>query len=173
MNTRLASGIVGAAIAGGVIGFGLGRCSAPAPTAQTGARAAPTQEFTANVVRVGDGDTIEVSPVEPPGPNEKVRLLGIDAPALGKPGYAEGTAALRGLVAAGSVRIEFERANRGERDTSERILGYVVIDGLNANIEMVRLGWATFSDKHGGLRYAAELRAAEDEARAEKRGIWR
>ncbi|CAG1007059.1 Thermonuclease [Phycisphaerales bacterium] len=172
MNTRWIAIVAGVAIASGGLGFVAGRRSAPAPLPE-GVRAAPESEFTATVVRVGDGDTIDVAPTDPPAPNEKIRLLGIDAPALGEKWCTESTNALRTLVQGKSIRVEFEREGEGRRDKSERVLGYVVLDGQNVNVEMVRQGWARYSDKHGGTRFAAELRSAEDESRSGKRGMWK
>ena len=130
-------------------------------------------EFAGSVVRISDGDTLELAPVDPPGPTEKVRLLGIDAPAKGQPLYKEAGDALGAMTRSGPIRVEFERAGHGQRDEYNRLLAYVFAGDKNLNLELVRQGWAVYSRKHGGERLAAELRAAEDEARTARRGVWK
>ena len=121
------------------------------------------------VVRVVDGDTIRV---RYEGRDEPVRLLCINTPERGKPGFEEATEAMRGLVEGRAVVLEFERPGEPERDRYGRLLAYVFLDGLNVNAEMVRLGLTPFWTKYGEGRLAAEFREAEIEAKAEKRGLW-
>jgi micrococcal nuclease len=156
-------------ILSGVAGIVIGRCSAPSGSSSL----RPAKEFSATVMRISDGDTLELAPEDPPGPAEKVRLLGIDAPNTGKPLFKEAGAALGALTSTGPIRVEFDRAGRGERDEYGRLLAYVFAGETNVNVEQVRQGWATYSKKHGGERFASELRAAEDEARAARRGVWK
>ena len=64
---------------------------------------------------------------------------------------------------------------KGARSIRARV-GYMpeddcYVEGL-AGVEMVRLGWSPVSTRHGVGKYARELRAAEAESIAARRGIW-
>ena len=140
-------------------GFALGRLSAPKVV---GARhAVPLHPVLGSttltgqrgeVTRVVDGDTIRVLYR---GTDESVRLLRIDTPERGQPGFEEATAALRRLVGGREVVLEFETPGVEERDRYGRLLAYV---------EMVRLGHSRFWTEYGRGRYACDFEAAEREA---------
>ena len=94
------------------------------------------------VTRVTDGDTIKVS-----GNGESkitVRLVGIDAPETskkknkpGQPYSKKSTKHLAGLVLNKSVTVKSYGTDR-----YGRILGVVIVNGKNVNIEMVKAGLA-------------------------------
>jgi micrococcal nuclease len=119
------------------------------------------------VARVVDGDTVVLEDgvyVE----LKRIRFLGIDTPDEKDPLYEESKQKMRELTAGRVVLLERDRKNT---DGLERLLRYVFVDGRNINVEMVRLGYAR-AYMHKGLRYEAEILAAEREAREQKRGIW-
>jgi micrococcal nuclease len=60
-------------------------------------------------------------------------------------------------------------AYKGE-DRYGRTLGVMMVDGLNVNREMVRLGYAWHYLKYSNDQALAD---AEKEARAGKRGLWK
>ena len=124
------------------------------------------------VLRVVDGDTLHVRVAGSPTPDEKIRLLRINTPERDQPGYERATAALMALVAGRSVELEWERPEAAERDEYGRLLAYVWVDGTLVNLELVRQGFTRFFTKYGPGRYAERFRAAEEEARAAKRGLW-
>lgn len=124
------------------------------------------------VIRVGDGDTIEVTPLSNPDRKEKVRLLGLNAPGKGEKGFAEAQKALAALLGDKQVTIEYEEKGVPARDDHNRVLAYVFVDDTNASVEMVRQGWSPFSTRHGGARFADELNKAEKEAKDAKLGVW-
>jgi micrococcal nuclease len=69
------------------------------------------------------------------------------------------------------IDLEFEvdriRGNNG------RLLAYVLVDGKNLNIDLVRQGLSPYYTKYGkSQKYDAEFRAAERLARKEKLNIW-
>ena len=128
-----------------------------------------TTEHAVTVLRVIDGDTIEV---RWRGRPERVRLLRIDTPERGRHGYDEATRALERLVGGREVVLEFERPGRVERDKYDRLLAYVIVEGENANVELVRQGWTRFWTRYGAGRLADELTAAEREAREHSAGLW-
>lgn len=104
---------------------------------------------------------------------DEIRLNGIDAPeyrqtcrdAAGRDWDCgkEAARALRNLVAGRTVECTGLDADRYGRLVSRCTVGDLVI-----NAEMVRLGWAIAYTRHATL-YLRE----EEEARHEKRGIWR
>lgn len=126
-----------------------------------------------HVAEVKDGDSfrLENSPVD-------IRMLAIQAPKLskGRPGFKvwpfadKAQAALAGLVQGHSVTL---RLGTTARDLNGRILAHVVRDdGLWLQQELLREGWArvyTFADNR---QFTPELFAAEQEARAARRGLW-
>ncbi len=121
-----------------------------------------------SVVRVVDGDTIKVRYF---GKVESVRLLRINTPERGRPGYKEATLKLKGSIER-TVRLEFERPDVVHRDKYDRLLAYVISNGKNVNVEMVEAGWSRFWVKYGEGRFAKEFKKAENEARLAERGLW-
>jgi micrococcal nuclease len=118
---------------------------------------------------VFDGDTIDVATVG------RVRLLGIDAPEIGRgldtpaPFGREARARLGALVLRRWVRLEYEGA---ATDTYNRRLAYVLTeDGQFVNAVLVREGLARVSARTP-LARLRELKRAEAEAQAYRRGIW-
>lgn len=121
------------------------------------------------VLKIVDGDTLDVTYK---GTTERIRMLCINTPERGRPGYAEATNALRKLVERGAVRLEFEKPGKEERGGYGRLLAYLFVDDLNVNVEMVRLGWSKHFTKYGRGKYAHLFGLAEQEAKADRRGVW-
>jgi micrococcal nuclease len=84
-------------------------------------------------VAVYDGDTITVAT------NEEVRLIGIDAPELSEPGGDIARNYLACLVLYKQVTLVKGDENR---DSYERLLRYVYVNGVCINEEMIRTGYA-------------------------------
>jgi len=85
------------------------------------------------VARVIDGDTIEL------GDGTRVRLVQIDAPEAGRECYAQkSTGALKKLLPAGSEVRLVRDARLDNRDRFGRLLRYVIADGKNVNMLLVR-----------------------------------
>ena len=122
----------------------------------------------ARVVRVIDGDTIVV---EIEGKTYSLRYIGIDAPESAGEWLAnEATAANRDLVGGKTVYLEMDTS---EVDVYDRLLRYVYLaDGTFVNAELVRLGYARAVAYEPDTARQDELRAAEEEARAQGRGLW-
>lgn len=122
------------------------------------------------VVRaVLDGDTIDVATVG------RVRLLGIDAPEIGRrydtpaPFAYEARERLVALVLRRWVRLEREGPGR---DIYSRHLAYVVReDGVFVNAALVRDGLARVNARLP-LSRLEELKRAESEAQTFRRGMW-
>jgi micrococcal nuclease len=126
-------------------------------------------EWGATVARVGDGDTLELAS------GRHVRLVQIDAPELGG-GECYARQSLRELesLAPPGRRVELERDPRlDDVDRYGRLLRYVLVDGRNVNLELVRRGAATPYFYRGDEgRYADTLLRAVAAARGARRGMW-
>jgi endonuclease YncB( thermonuclease family) len=126
----------------------------------------------AKVVQVNHGDEFEVM-WRPPVPMRfNVRLNRVDTPFKDQSGGKEATEELADLIYGKQVRIEFEDPDKPYQDRSERLIAYAHIDGKNVGVEMIRSGQAEFFTKYGEGKYAEAMKAAEDQAKAAKRGRW-
>lgn len=132
----------------------------------------------ARVVRVVDGDTVVV---EIPRPSrglesrETVRLVGVDAPELGRgsrpadPGGPESAGAARALLQGREVLLAFDKELR---DRYGRVLAYLYSpEGDCLNLTLVRTGAARALLKYP-FAFSAAFERAEREARAAGRGLW-
>lgn len=121
-----------------------------------------TDEEGYRVVKISDGDTVTLLS----GTTQtRVRLYGIDAPERGQDYGTRATEHLRGLLAAGRVRLV---STGGDR--YQRTIGILYTpDGENVNLAMLEAGYAWHYKKYSNdLAYAhAELRAREN-----LRGLW-
>ena len=130
------------------------------------------QEETYRVVRVVDGDTIEI---EYQGRLEKVRYIGIDTPETVHPrrpveAYGvEAAEANRQLVEGKRVRLEFDVQRR---DRYGRLLAYVYAGDTMVNEWLVREGYAQVATYPPNLKYVDRFIAAQLSAREEGRGMW-
>lgn len=102
------------------------------------------------VIEVVDGDTIVVAG------GQRVRMIGIDTPERGQCGYYEATAALTALV--GLRPVVLVGGARDDVDRYGRLLRYVDVDGVDANLEMLRSGHARarYDSRDGYGRHARE-----------------
>ena len=143
--------------------------------AAPGAAPSGAAEMSALVVRVIDGDTLDVSL---DGKTERVRLLGIDTPEMRhdeqpeEPYAREAKTYARRLANGQRVQLLSERGIH-DRDKYGRLLRYVVLpDGRCLNVLLVCEGYARLFSRRQHLSRSAELLSCEKEARAEGRGLW-
>lgn len=127
-----------------------------------------------DVLRVVDGDTIVV---RYRGTAEKVRLLHVDTPesvhpdpsrnsALGK----KASAYTRSRLSGRQVSLAFGPEKRGKYG---RLLAYVILDGENFNLELVRSGWSPYYTKYGKSRTLhQEFLTAQQAAKSRGANIW-
>lgn len=141
---------------------------------------------TASVVRVVDGDTVDLEI------GERVRLIGIDAPEMwmdpptasqrqlsrsdgqaqsGRTGCfaEEAKNKLKELVEGKVARLEKDKS---ERDKYDRLLRYVFVDDNNIGEIMVREGFARLATYPPDTKYYGVFKEAEKKARENKLGLW-
>jgi endonuclease YncB( thermonuclease family) len=121
------------------------------------------------VVGVADGDTLTVLTAE--RQQHRVRLTGIEAPEK-RQGFGQVSKQhLSALAYDKTVSVVFHK-----RDRYQRILGKVLVNGVDAGLEQIRSGLAWHYNKYE-REQSPEDRVAyarvEEKARAERRGLWR
>lgn len=122
------------------------------------------------VERVSDGDTVRLLIA---GRDEKVRLIGIDAPELGqRPWGKRSKDHLREIISGSSWSVSLE-LDIVERDKYGRLLGYLrTPDGTLINEMMVRDGYAVLYTFPPNVKYVDLLTKAQTDARSKQLGIW-
>ena len=126
------------------------------------------------VIRISDGDTILVNYKGKP---VLVNLLHVNTPESLHPDAKENIPLkkiasdytekrLKGKY----VKLEFEGAFRGRYG---RLIAYVIVDGVNFNLELVRQGLSPYYTRYGqSQKYDKEFREAEKYARKHQLNIW-
>jgi len=120
------------------------------------------------VVKVADGDTITVQ--DDQGQKHRIRLAGIDAPEMNQPYGLHSKNNLRSLVAGQTVKVEYEK-----RDRYNRIVGKVLIDGLDVGLEQVRVGLAWHYKRYQGEQSSEDRQLYADyekAAQSRRMGLW-
>lgn len=126
----------------------------------------------AQVLRVVDGDTIEV---DIDGTEEDLRYIGVDTPETVKPGSPvecfgpQASDRNHELVEGRSVRLEFDRELR---DDYGRLLAYVYVGKRFINGELVAGGFARTLEIEPNTARAGLLNRLEAEAGSAGRGLW-
>jgi len=128
------------------------------------ATAAPAQE--AQFLSVIDGDSLVL---EIDGSTREVRLIGIDAPEHGQEYGVQARCEAMRLCYGHSLRVEYDRQRK---DKYGRLLAYVYSGDKLLNAEMVRAGLALAVRYEPNVLHYDQLREAEKEARARRRGFW-
>lgn len=140
----------------------------PAPVASQ------ADSTTVQVVRVIDGDTIEVCCVF--GDREKDRYIGVDTPETHHPMRGvepygmEASEANRNLVDGKTVSLEFDVE---QRDRYWRLLAYVFLkDGTFVNAWLVEHGFAQVMTVPPNVKHQELFLKLQREAREARRGLW-
>lgn len=129
------------------------------------------------VTRVIDGDTIEVRTA---GRSNRVRLIGVDTPEVGRPLASEATAFTRRWLEGREVWLEDDVQLR---DRYSRRLAYVWLERpQNQSLAEVRVkmfnaiivaeGYAQLMTIPPNVRYVEIFRVLQTEARENGRGLW-
>ncbi len=130
---------------------------------------ANAETITGRVVGVADGDTITV--LDANKVQHKIRLSGIDAPEKKQPFGNRSKESLSALAFDKTVSVETSK-----RDRYGRQIGKVLVNGQDVNLMQVERGMAWFYRQYQREQSPNDRRlyeAAEDTARADKRGLWR
>jgi micrococcal nuclease len=148
----------------------------------------PGRFLEGTVRRVIDGDTVVVRLAD--RRQEKVRLIGIDAPEI-----HESEKLTREVARTGRDRVTLRRLGRrsaaftaarlpagrrvrleldvDRRDRDERLLAYVWrADGILVNLALLEAGQAQLLTIPPNVRHADRFRACAAAARAARRGLW-
>jgi len=113
------------------------------------------------VTKVLDGDTVIIEG------GDSVRLLGIDADEKGHPCYSSAKERLEEFVLNKEVYLE---ADKEDKDQYKRYLRYLILDGENINLKLVKEGLAIARFSPENLKYKEEIINAEKQARENKVG---
>ncbi len=125
--------------------------------------------LTGKVVKITDGDTLYV--LHANYKDHTIRLAGIDAPERKQAYRLASRKHLASIVAGQQVTIEYKK-----RDRYGRIVGKVLLDGIDVSLEQVKAGlaWHYKKYQHEQSVEDRELYAdAENKARNERLGLWR
>jgi endonuclease YncB( thermonuclease family) len=120
------------------------------------------------VVRVADGDTITV--LDRANGQHRIRLQGIDAPESHQAFGTQSKKNLSNLIFDREVTVEYEKT-----DQYGRIVGKILLDGKDINLEQVKAGMAWHYKEYQREQSAVDREMyarAEDEARSARRGLW-
>ena len=150
--------------------------SSPKTTESTIATSTPeptptiiTNKQAVKVIRVVDGDTIEIEG------GQKIRYIGIDTPETVDPRKSvqcygkEASDKNKELVEGKDVELEKDVS---ETDKYGRLLRYVWIGDLLINEFLVQEGYAQSSSYPPDVKYQEKFDEAEQKAREEEKGLW-
>ena len=143
-----------------IIAVGAVACSQTAVTTST------SPGMQALVIDVQDGDSLLV---DIGGREERVRLIGINAPERDECFGPESAAGLREIVDDAQVDIATDVESR---DQYGRLLGYVYVDGTLVNEELARRGYVLARAFEPNTALQDRIDDASREARDDQRGMW-
>ncbi len=125
--------------------------------------------LTGKVGRVVDGDTLYV--LDANYKDHKIRLAGIDAPERKQAYGLASRKHLASIVAGKQVTVEYQK-----RDRYGRIVGKVLLNGIDACLEQVKAGFAWHYKRYQREQSTEDQRLyadAENQARDERLRLWR
>lgn len=139
------------------------------PQVTSPSQAPQTTNKTVKVIKVIDGDTIEIEG------GQKVRYIGIDTPETVDPRKPiqcfgkEASVKNKELVAGKQVRLEKDIS---ETDKYGRLLRYIYVEDIFVNDYLVRQGYAHASSYPPDIKYQDQFTQAQNEAKNNSRGLW-
>lgn len=120
------------------------------------------------VVGVSDGDTVTV--LDTSNTQWKIRLMGIDAPEKKQDFGQKSKQSLSNIIYNKQVTVEYNK-----KDKFGRTIGKLTVDGVDANLEQVKLGMA-WHYKHYQREQSESDRIAyaeaEKKAMQDRIGLW-
>lgn len=126
-------------------------------------RLGPEPTEVKQVIRVIDGDTIEIEG------GVHVRYIGIDTPEVGQCLADQATAENSQFVAGKDVKLETDIE---KYDKYGRLLAYVFVDNIFVNKKLVQDGFAMVTTYPPDVKYVDQYLAAQKEAKDAGRGLW-
>jgi endonuclease YncB( thermonuclease family) len=126
------------------------------------------ETISGRVVGVADGDTITV--LDSTNTQHKIRLSGIDAPEKKQAFGAVSKKSLSDLIYDKEVQVEWHK-----QDRYGRIVGKVSINGVDVNLEQIKLGMSWFYKKYQNELVLDDRLAylhAQETAETRKIGLW-
>lgn len=132
------------------------------------APAAHGDTLTGRVVGIADGDTLTV--LDTANIQHKIRLAGIDSPEKGQPFGKVCKQSLSDLAYDRVVEVESSKLDR-----YGRVIGKVLVNGQDANLEQVRRGCGWHYKKYQNEQSVDDRQtynAVEELAKAGKVGLW-
>ena len=157
---------LGQVVAGQVTAAAIGGAQALSAVAQQGNEVQLVIE--GKVVRVADGDTITV--LDKDNKQHRIRFQGIDAPESKQAFGQVSKENLSKMVFGKQVTVLYSKM-----DKYKRVVGKVLVDGKDVNIEQLKAGLAWHYKKYMEEQPAEDrvsYARAEEDARAAKRGLW-
>ena len=126
------------------------------------------ESLVGKVVGVSDGDTITV--LDSSKTQHKIRLMGIDAPEKAQAFGQRSKEHLSNLVFAKQVTVQSDKI-----DKYGRTVGKIFVNGVDANLEQVKAGFAWHYKEYAKEQSSADrdvYARAEITARSAARGLW-
>lgn len=144
-------------------------------TAQSTPTIQPKQRTLYDVVKVIDGDTIDVS-ID--GNTQRIRLIGVDTPETVDPRKPvqcfgqEASAKMHKLLDGAKVSLETDQS-QGDKDKYDRLLRYVFTeDNINVAHELILSGFAYEYTYNAPYKYQKEFKEAQQFAEKNTLGLW-
>ncbi|SFO14102.1 thermonuclease family protein [Nitrosospira briensis] len=129
---------------------------------------AHAETLTGQVVKISDGDTLTI--LDASRQQHKIRLSGIDAPERKQAFGTVSRQYLASLAFGKAVTVEWYK-----RDRYQRIIGVVLLDGRDVNLELVKAGLAwhyKYYENEQPLGERLLYTEAEEVARLDRVGLW-
>lgn len=164
--------VIGLLVASLLTGCGSTSFSTPPPTANPGTERSDANQTMVEVLRVVDGDTIEIMFQ---GKKESVRLIGVDTPETVHPSKPvqpygpEASAFTKDRLTGKRVGLEFDVE---QRDRYGRLLAYVWLGDQMFNEVLVKEGYAQIATFPPNVKYVDLFTRVQKEAREANRGLW-
>lgn len=125
-------------------------------------------QLTGKVIGVLDGDTLDV--LDASKATHRIRLTGIDAPEKAQPFGQRSKEHLSDVVFGKQVEVQ-----AGKSDKYGRTVGKVVVQGVDANLEQVKAGFAWHYKQYAAEQSVSDralYSSAEEKARIAHLGLW-
>jgi endonuclease YncB( thermonuclease family) len=139
------------------------RKNAPAQTPPSG-----SQTLNGRVVSIADGDTVTV--LDSNDTQHRIRLEGIDAPESHQAFGEQSRQSLAEMISGKEVTVSYQKT-----DQYGRLVGKILLDGRDINLEQVRAGMAwhyKFYENEQTPEDRELYAKAEETARSARRGLW-